>query len=116
MEEEQRTGIGQGKDSQICAAAGAASSGAEAAKWHEKKFLKTPQRCWCFVGRLSVSPIQCRGIEKGLLPRQGMSGFTYSTYRICSLLLLQTQPIPGVVWAHLADFLLLQEYRTANAD
>lgn len=46
LEEEQRTGIGQGKDSQICSVAGwtsgAASSGAMAAKWHEKKFLKAP--------------------------------------------------------------------------
>lgn len=41
LEEEQRTGIRQGKDLQIFAAAGwtsgAASSGAVAAKWHEKK-------------------------------------------------------------------------------
>lgn len=31
---------------------------------------------------------------------------------VVSVLLTVTQPIPGVVWAHLADFLLLQECRT----
>lgn len=28
------------------------------------------------------------------------------------LALIETQPIPGVVWAHLSDFLLLQQCRT----